>query len=153
MVQAIPEGYPILTAYILVPNASEAIEFYKRAFGAEERVKMLGPDQKVAHAELGFGDSILMLADEQPGALSRTPAALGGVTATFSIYVEDVDAAFERALQAGATVERLVEDQFYGDRTGTVRDPYGQYWSLMTHVEDVPPDEMDRRMRELAPQG
>lgn len=150
MVQPIPEGYPRLIAYIIATPASEAIEFYKRAFGAEERVKMDGPDGTVMHAELGFGDSILMLADSWPEALSKSPQELGGVTSGFSLYVEDADAMFQRALDAGATVARPMKDEFYGDRSGTVLDPFGHYWSLMTHIEDVSPEEMERRMQELA---
>ncbi len=150
MVQPIPEGYPRLIAYIIATPASEAIEFYKRAFGAEERVKMDGPDGTVMHAELGFGDSMLMLADGGPEALSRSPQELGGVTSSFSLYVEDADAMVQRALDAGATVARPMKDEFYGDRTGTVQDPFGHYWSLMTHIEDVSPEEMQRRMQALS---
>jgi PhnB protein len=151
-VQLVPDDYPTLTASILVRHAAEAIDYYRRAFGAEERLRLDGPDGTIAHAELGIGDSVLMLADEMPGALSNTPQALGGVTTTFSIYVPDVDAAFERAIQAGGTVERPVQDQFYGDRTGTLRDPFGHYWSLMTHVEDVSLEEMQRRLQEMSAQ-
>jgi PhnB protein len=110
---------------------------------------MDGPDGTVMHAELGFGDSMLMLADGGPEALSRSPQELGGVTSSFSLYVEDADAMFQRALDAGATVARPMKDEFYGDRTGTVQDPFGHYWSLMTHIEDVSPEEMQRRMQAL----
>ena len=137
-------------AYLRVRGAAQALEFYKRAFGAEERVKMDGPDGMVMHAELGFGDSMLMLADGGPEALSKSPQELGGVTSGFSLYVEDADAMFQRALDAGATVARPLRDEFYGDRTGTVLDPFGHYWSLMTHIEDVSPEEMERRMQALA---
>jgi PhnB protein len=151
-VQAVPEGYSSLAVSILVAGAREAIDFYKRAFEATERLRLDGPDGSVAHAELDIGGSVVMLGDENPGAMSRTPAALGGVTDSFSFYEPDVDASFERAIEAGATVERAVTDEFYGDRVGTLRDPFGHYWSLHTHIEDVSPEEMQRRMEALTQQ-
>ena len=144
-VQPIPPGYHTLTVYILVRNAAEAMDFYKRAFGAEERFRMPNPDGKIGHAELKIGDSMLMLADEQDGAFGKSPQTLGGTPFCFVMYLENVDAAFQRAVAAGATVIRPLENKFYGDRTGIVADLYGHQWCLMTHVEDVPPDELQRR--------
>ena len=144
-VQPIPPGYHTLTVYIRVRNAADAMDFYKRAFGAEERFRMPNPDGKIGHAELKIGDSMLMLADEQAGAFGKSPQTLGGTPFCFVMYVENVDAAFQRAVAAGATVIRPLQDKFYGDRTGIVADPYGHQWCLTTHVEDVPPDELQRR--------
>lgn len=143
--KAIPDGYQTLTVYIMVRNAVEAIDFYKRAFGAEERLRMPNPDGKIGHAELKIGDSMLMLADEQAGAFGKSPQTLGGTPFCFVMYVENVDAVFERAVNAGATVVRPLENKFYGDRSGIVVDPYGHQWALMQHIEDVPPEEMQRR--------
>jgi PhnB protein len=145
-VQPIPDGYHTLTVYLIVRNAAEAIEFYKHAFAAEERLRMPNPDGKtIGHAELKIGDSMLMLADEQPGAFGKSPQTLGGTPFCFVMYVENVDAAFQRAVDAGATVIRPLEDKFYGDRTGIVIDPYGHQWALMSHVEDVSPEELAKR--------
>ena len=145
-VKPIPDGYHTLTAYLIVRGAADAIDFYKRAFGAEERFRMPGPDGKtIGHAELKIDDSMLMLADEQAGAFGRSPQSLGGTPFCFAMYVENADAAFERAVKAGATVLRPLETKFYGDRIGMVADPYGHQWALMTHVEDVPPEEMGKR--------
>lgn len=145
-VKPIPEGYHTLSSYIIVRQAQEAIEFYKKAFGAVERFRLPGPDGKtIGHAELQFGDSILMLADEAVSPMNKSPQTLGGSTFCFVMYVEDVDAAFQRAVAAGATVLRPLENKFYGDRMGMVADPYGHAWGLMQHVEDVPPAEVARR--------
>jgi PhnB protein len=145
-VKPIPEGYHTLTVYLIVKGAAEAIDFYKRAFGAVELMRLPGADGKcVGHAELKIGDSILMLADEQPGAFGKSPPALGGTPFCFVMYVENVDAAFERAVKAGATVIRPLENKFYGDRAGMLADPFGHQWGLMSHVEDVPPEELGKR--------
>ncbi|MGI8554707.1 MAG: VOC family protein [Dehalococcoidia bacterium] len=145
-VQAIPEGYRTLTPYLSIKGAAKAIAFYTRAFGAQERVRMEGPGGTIGHAELAIGDSMIMLSDEMPGMGNRSPQSLNGTTVGFALYVEDVDAAFARAVAAGATVLQPLENQFYGDRSGTVADPFGHSWSLMTHIEDVSPEEMKKRM-------
>jgi PhnB protein len=141
----IPEGYHTITPYLAVDDASEAIEFYKRAFSAKEQGRMEGPDGKIAHAELEIGDSKVMLSDPFPQFSTRPPKELGGTSVSVFMYVEDVDALVKQAVDAGATVEMEVEDQFWGDRFGTVTDPYGHMWSIATHVEDVPPEEMAKR--------
>jgi PhnB protein len=147
----IPDGYHAVTPYISVKGANEAIEFYRKAFGAEELYRMPMPDGLVAHAELQVGDSRLMLADEMPQGVARSPRSLGGTTVGFNIYVPDVDARFKRAVEAGAKVLRPVADQFYGDRSGTVEDPFGHAWTIATHVEDVSPELLARRMAEQPP--
>jgi PhnB protein len=143
----IPEGYHTLTPSLSVDKAAEAIEFYKRAFGATERARMLGPDGKIAHAELQIGDSVLMLADPFPQATTKPPKEIGGTAVTLFLYVEDVDAVFKQAIDAGATSAMDVDDMFWGDRFGSVTDPYGHSWGIATHVEDVPPEEMEERGR------
>jgi PhnB protein len=147
-VKPIPEGYPQVTPYLIVDGANAAIEFYRNVFGARERMRMPAPEGRVGHAELEFGDSLVMLADEFPDMGVRSPKATGGTPVTLSVYVEDVDAVFDAAVAAGATALRPVEDQFYGDRNGQFEDPFGHRWSVATHVEDVPPDEMERRAAE-----
>jgi PhnB protein len=151
-VRPIPEGYSSVVAYISVKGASDAIAYYKKAFGAQELVRMPMPDGKLGHAEIKIGDSIVMLADEMdhPDAIAKSPRTLGGVTSGLCIYVVDCDAVFNRAVEAGGKVRRALADQFYGDRSGTVEDPFGQVWTIATHVEDVPPDEMRRRMESFA---
>jgi PhnB protein len=144
-VKPIPDGHPQVIPYLTVDGASRAIEFYSKVFGAKERVRMPGPDGKVGHAEIEIGDSVVMLADAFPEMGGRTPRDLGGTPVTLMVYVQDVDAVFARALSAGASEERKVEDQFYGDRAGQFADPFGHKWFVATHVEDVPPDEMARR--------
>jgi PhnB protein len=147
-VQPIPDGYPQVTPYLAVDGAADAIDFYTKVFGARERMRMPGPDGKIGHAELELGDSLIMLADEFPDMGHRGPKAIGGTPVTINIYVADVDAAFQRALEQGATEVRPVENQFYGDRTGQLEDPFGHRWSVGTHVEDVPPNEMEKRAAE-----
>ena len=144
----IPAGYSTIVPYISVRNASDAIAYYKKAFSAEELYRMPMPDGKVGHAELKIGDSIVMMADEMdhPDAIAKSPRTLGGVTSGLCIYVADCDTMFNRAVEAGGKVRRPLTNQFYGDRSGTVEDPFGQVWTISTHVEDVPPDEMQRRM-------
>ena len=145
-VKPIPEGFHTLTPYLTVKGAGQAIDFYKRAFGAKERFRMPGPDGRtIGHAELVIGDSILMLADEFPQC-NASPQTLKGSPVSLLIYVNNVDEAFEQAVQAGATVKEAVEDKFYGERSGSLVDPFGHHWTLMTHVEDVPPQEMNNRM-------
>jgi PhnB protein len=148
-VKPIPDGYPQITPYLAIDGASDAIDFYTRVFGAKERMRMAGPDGKVGHAELEIGDSLIMLADEFPDMGNRGPKTIGGTPVTISIYVEDVDDVFEQAINAGATELRAVENQFYGDRSGQFEDPFGHRWSVATHVEDVPPDEMQKRAAEV----
>jgi PhnB protein len=145
----IPEGYPQVTPYLVVDGANAAIEFYAKVFGTRERMRLPGPDDTVGHAELQLGDSLIMLADEAPQVGARGPKAVGGTPVTISVYVDDVDGVVDRAVSAGAKVLRPVEDQFYGDRVGQFEDPFGHRWSVATHVEDVPPDEMARRAAEM----
>jgi len=151
-VAPIPAGYATITPYLIVDAAAKAIEFYKKAFDAKEIFRMDGPNGTIVHAELQIGDSRMMLADEM-GAMYQSAKAIGSTPVSFMVYVENVDARFAQAVAAGATVKRPVADQFYGDRTGTLVDPFGHVWSLATHVEDVAPDEMDRRLRELMASG
>src|SRR5215468_10855697 len=146
-VKPIPEGYHSVTPYLIIKGASAAIDFYKRAFGATELFRMPDPSGKmVMHAEIKIGDSPIMLADEQP-AMYRGPQSLGGTPVSLMLYVDDVDKVFPRAVEAGAKVVKPVQDQFYGDRSGTLTDPFGHQWTIATHVEDVPPAEMERRMK------
>lgn len=149
MVSPIPEGYHSVTPYLAINGAAEALEYYKKAFGATEVLRMPHGD-RIAHAEIKIGDSFVMLADEFPDMNHLGPKSRGGTTVSLMIYVPDVDAAFERAIAAGGTVQRPVADQFYGDRSGTLFDPFGHQWTLSTHVEDVPEDEIHRRMAAMA---
>ena len=144
-VKPIPDGYPQITPYLIVDGAGAAIEFYGKVLGTTERMRMPGPDGKVGHAELQLGDAVIMLADEFPDMGHRGPKTVGGTPVTINIYVEDVDDVFERAVEAGAKELRPVENQFYGDRSGQFEDPFGHKWSVATHVEDVPADEMEKR--------
>ena len=146
MVSPIPEGYPRVTPYLIVDDAAAAIAFYRDVLGATERMRMPGPGGKVGHAELELGESLIMLADEHPDADARGPRAVGGTPVMLHVYVDDADAVFDRATEAGARALRPVEHKFYGDRTGEFEDPFGHRWSVATHVEDVPPDEMERRI-------
>ena len=143
----IPEGYHTLTPYLAIDGAAEAIEYYKKAFGAKERARMLAPDGKIGHAELEIGDGLLMLSDTFPQATTRPPKELGGTTTSVFMYVEDVDAVVQRAVDAGATITMEVADQFWGDRFGSIQDPFGHSWSIATHVEDVSPEEMTERAK------
>jgi PhnB protein len=145
-VKPIPEGYHTVTPYLVIQGASRAIDFYKEAFGAVETVRMGGPDGKVGHAEIKIGDSMVMLADEHPDMGHRGPKAYGGTPVSLALYVEDVDSMFPRAIAAGAKELQPLKDQFYGDRSGTLEDPFGHIWTIGTHKEDVAPDEMERRM-------
>jgi PhnB protein len=144
----IPAGYHTVTPYITVDNAAQAIEFYKRALGAEEIYRMPGPGGKVMHAEIKIGDSVVMLSDEFPESGMKSPNNAGCNTASMMIYMPDVDASYDRAVKAGAKATRPLENMFWGDRYGQIMDPFGHRWSLATHVEDVSPAEMDKRQRE-----
>jgi PhnB protein len=144
-VQPIPEGYNTVTPYLAVDGAAKAIEFYTRVLGATERMRMPGPDGRVGHAELQIGDSVVMLADEFPDMGARSPKTIGGTPVSIMVYVEKVDDVFKQALESGATSLQPVEDKFYGDRSGMFEDPFGHQWTVSTHVEDVPPDEMAKR--------
>ena len=150
-VKAIPEGWNSLTAYISVKGALDAIEFYKNAFGAKETGRLTMPDGSIGHAELEIGDSKIMLAEENEQWGNLSPQTVGGSPVSLCLYVEDVDAVFAKALEAGATVtgEMVVKDQFYGDRTGGITDPFGHKWSIMTHIEDVSFQEMQKRMNAM----
>jgi PhnB protein len=147
-VSPIPVGYHAVTPYITVRGGAKAIEFYKQAFGAVEVMRFAMPDGTVAHAEIKIGDSHIMLADEMPAFGNRGPESLGGASGGLMIYLPNVDEAFARAVAAGAKVFKPVEDQFYGDRSGTVTDPFGHVWTLSTHIEDVSAEEMHRRAAE-----
>jgi PhnB protein len=146
-VKPIPEGYHSLQIYLAVEDASKAIDFYKEAFDAEETIRMPRPDGSVAHAELQIGDSKLMLSDPFPQSTVRPPSERGGTTASVFMYVDDVDATFEQAQQAGATVASPLEDMFWGDRFGTLSDPFGHVWSVATHKEDLSEEEMAERSK------
>jgi PhnB protein len=148
-VKPIPDGYSSITPYLTIKGAKPAIDFYKRAFGAKELYSLETPDGRIGHAELQIGTSRLMLADEMlemPDIVVKSPRTVGGTTVGFILYLEDVDARFTQAVAAGARVKRPIQNQFYGDRSGTVEDPYGHIWTLSTHVEDVSPEEIKRRM-------
>lgn len=148
-VKPIPDGYHSVTPYLIVKGASRAIEFYKNAFGASEIMRFPGPNNTIAHAELKIGDSVIMLADEGPQGLHRAPESYGGTPVSLMIYVPDVDKTFKQAVSQGSKELRPVQDQFYGDRSGNVVDPFGHVWTIATHVEDVSPQEMERRMAAL----
>ena len=148
-VHHIPEGYHTATPYLIIDGAARAIEFYKSAFGATELMRMADPAGKIGHAEIRIGDSPIMLADEAPDMDARSPHSIGGSPVSIMIYVEDVDAVVGRAVAAGATLTRPVEDKFYGDRAGSLTDPFGHTWHVSTHKEDVSPDEMKKRMAAL----
>jgi PhnB protein len=147
-VNPIPKGYRSVTPYLTVNDAVRALDFYKRAFGAQEVMRMDGPDGKIGHAEIKIGDSMVMLGDEMPGMGARSPLALGGTTGGIMLYVENADAVFNQAVQAGAQIESPIADMFWGDRYGRLKDPFGHSWSVATHIEDVAPAEMSKRMQE-----
>lgn len=142
---AIPEGYHNITPYLTIRDAARAITFYEQAFEAVERFRLNTPEGKIAHAEITIGDSTIMLADEMPEWGNQSPQALGGSATGLALYVDDVDEQFRRALAAGATERRPVQDQFYGDRSGTLVDPFGHVWTIATHKEEVPPEAMQQR--------
>lgn len=152
-VKAIPDGYTAVTPYITVKGAAQAIEFYKKAFGAEEVLRLDAPDGKVAHAEIRIGGAVIMLHDEAPQWHALSPQTIGDSASSIMLYVNDADAVVKRAVEAGATVTMEVADQFYGDRCGNVKDPFGHKWSIATHIEDVAPDEIARRAAKMFAQG
>ena len=147
-VTPIPAGYHSITPYLIINGAAAALEFYKNAFGAREKVRMPAPGGRIGHAEILIGTSHVMLADENPEMGARAPQPGSSSPVSILLYVKDVDKVFERAVNSGARVERPVENQFYGDRTGTIIDPYGHRWHIHTHIEKVSPKEMQRRMQE-----
>lgn len=151
-VSAIPAGYHALTPYLVFKNAGAAMDFYKKAFGAKETVRMNAPDGSIMHAEMRIGDSSFMMGEEFPSMNVKSPETLGGTPAGLMWYTPDVDKAFARAVAAGATAEQPPTDMFWGDRYAKLVDPFGHRWSIATHVEDVPPKEMDRRAREAMAQ-
>jgi len=146
-----PDGYHSVTPYLIVKGAADAIDFYRRAFAATELMRMPNPNGKIAHAEIRIGDSAIMLADEHPEMGHRSPLSLGGAGVSLMIYVERVDEVFKRAVASGAKELQPVKDQFYGDRSGTLQDPFGHQWTVATHVEDIAPDEMRRRAEKFMP--
>ena len=147
-VRAIPEGYSSVTPYLIVRGAAQALDYYKMAFDAEELMRFPGPDGRIMHAEIQIGDARVMVADESPEMGHKSPATLGGNATGLMLYVTDVDDTFQRAISAGGKVMQPVKDQFYGDRSGNVTDPFGHTWTIATHIEDVAPDELQRRMQE-----
>ena len=148
-IRAIPEGYTSVTPYLITHSAARAIEFYAKAFGATELMRFVDGKGKVGHAEIRIGDTRLMLADEFPDHGARSPRSVGGTPVFMHLYVDDVDAVAARAAAAGAQVIRAVQDQFYGDRSGTLEDPFGHVWNVATHVEDVSEEELKRRSAAL----
>jgi len=148
--KAIPDGYHSVTPYLIVKGAANAIDFYKRAFGATEQFRMPTPDGRVGHAEIKIGDSTIMLADESPEMGYRGPQTIGGAAVSLMVYVERVDETFKQALAMGAKELQPLKDQFYGDRSGTVEDPFGHVWTVATHVEDIPPEELSRRAEQYS---
>ena len=149
-VKPIPDGYHSVTPYLIVNGGPSALEFYKKVFGATEVSRFDGPDGKLAHAEIRIGDSMVMLSDEFGEMGFRGPHSIGGSPVGIMLYVEDCDQMFNRAVAAGATVKKPLEDQFYGDRSGTLEDPFGHLWTIATHKEDVTPEELQRRMAAMA---
>jgi PhnB protein len=152
-VNPIPSNYPRVTPYLSVDGAAKAIDFYSKVLGATERGRMPGPDGKIGHAELEIGGSMIMLSDAFPDMGAPTPASLGGSPVTVMVYVEDVDAVFDRAIKAGAKEIAPVQDQFYGDRSGQFEDPFGHRWNVASHVEDVSPEEMEKRAAQMMSSG
>ena len=151
-VNPVPAGYHTATPYLVVNDADSAIDFYRKAFGAQEIMRMQAPGGKIGHAELKIGDSMIMLADERPGGSGKSPKSLGGSTASIFLYLEDVDSTFKQAVAAGAKAEMQPQNQFWGDRFGQLSDPFGHLWGLATHIEDVAPEEMEQRAREAMTQ-
>ena len=152
-VQPIPAGYHSVTPYLCIDGASGAIDFYKRAFGAKERMRMDAPGGKIGHAEIVIGDSVVMMADEYPEMEFRSPKSRGGTPVTLHVYVKNVDQSFARAVEAGATVKQPVKNQFYGDRSGTLEDPFGHVWHLSTHIEELSMKEIRKRGEEAMKGG
>ena len=146
-VKPIPEGYTSVTPYLVIKNAAEALRYYTNAFGAKEILRMDGPNGEVAHAELQIGTARIMIGEESPDLDWHSPQSIGGSPVTLLLYVQDVDKTFQRAINAGAVEIKAVQDQFYGDRSGVVRDPYGHIWNIATHLEDLTEEEMQTRGR------
>jgi PhnB protein len=149
-VKPIPDGYSGITPYLIIEGAAAAIDYYKKAFGAIETVRMPQPDGRVGHAEIKIGDAMVMLADEFPEMKIVSPTTLGNTSVSLLLYVENADVTFDKAVSLGAQVEKPMADQFYGDRSGTIKDPFGHKWTIATHKEDVTPEEMQRRMAAMA---
>ena len=150
-VQPIPQGYHSVTAYLIIDGAAKAIDFYKKAFGATEIMRMPAPGGRIGHAEIKIGDSPVMMADEHPEMGYRSPNSTGSTPVSLLIYTEDADKMFKAAISNGAKSLKPMANQFYGDRMGTLQDPFGHVWSIGTHIEDVSPEEMKRRMAEMQP--
>ena len=148
-VKPVPDGYRSVIPYLIVADGTAAIAFYQAVFGARIRLRLTRPDGRIGHAELDIGDSLVMLADEHPPVDAKAPAAYGGTPVSLHLYVADVDAVTAKALAAGAALKRPVENQFYGDRLGTIVDPFGHVWHISTHIEDVSPKEIGRRAAAL----
>jgi len=153
MVQAIPAGYSGVTPYLIIRDAARALDFYKKAFGATELMRFPAPGGKIGHAEMKIGEGVFMLADESPEMGHTSPQTLGGTAITLMFYVTDVDAQFAKAVAAGGTIKQPLKDQFYGDRSGTITDPFGHIWTIATHKEDLSPEEVQRRMAALPAGG
>ena len=149
MAKPIPDDYPRVTPYLYIDGAGAAIDFYCAVLGAKERMRMPGPDGKIGHAELELGDSMIMLADQNLDMDILSPRAIGGTPIAMHVYVEDADSVFEQAIQAGAKALRPIEDQFYGDRSGFLQDPFGHLWGVATHMEDVAPKELEERAKKV----
>jgi PhnB protein len=149
----IPDQYGTVTAYLIVDGADAALRFYTEIFGGRERMRIPGPDGKIGHAEIEIGDTVVMLADEHPGMNARGPASYGGSPVSLHLYVDKVDEVVGRAVASGAQLVRPTADQFYGDRVGMIKDPFGHTWSIATHIEDVPPEELRRRVAAMGKGG
>ena len=149
-VKAIPDGYHTVTPYLIVKGAAAAIDYYRRAFGAIELMRFPGPDGRIAHAEIQIGESRIMLGDVSPEMKQKDPKSIGGSSTGLMLYVDDVDRVFMEAIEAGGNVRDAVKDQFYGDRSGSLEDPFGHVWTVATHVEDVSESEMKRRMAQMS---
>jgi PhnB protein len=145
-VKPVPEGYATITPYLCIDGAADAIDFYVKVFGAKERMRMGAPGGKIGHAEVEIGDSVVMLADEFPDMAFRSPKTIGGSAVVIHLYVDDCDAVIDAAVKAGSRVVQETEDRFYGDRSGQIEDPFGHNWNVSTHIEDVPPEEMAKRV-------
>ena len=151
MVQAVPAGYAGVTPYLIIRDAARALDFYKKAFGATELMRFPASGGKIGHAEIKIGEGVVMLADESPEMGHKSPQTLGGTAITLMFYVADVDARFAKALAAGGVVKQPLKDQFYGDRSGTITDPFGHIWTIATHTEDLSAEEVERRMAAMTP--
>jgi PhnB protein len=152
-VSYVPKGYHTIIPYLIVKGAARALDYYEQVFGASEVMRMPGPNDKIVHAEIKINGSTVMLADEMPGMEFKSPPSIGGSPVGMVVYVEDVDACVTRATSKGGRILKPVQDQFYGDRSGTVLDPFGHIWTIATHIEDVAPEEMQRRMAQMKPCG